>query len=157
MDWRSKWLSPSDSKVRTFDDIVTFIDAHKDYSIYVGCDSHKAKGHDDKYLFAIAICLISDHLQNKYFYSRGIHSREFITLQARLTEEVAFSAETVLKLAKYFPNRKITLHADSSCDMKNKSAKFTEMFRAWAKGIGCDFASKPDAWASSSVADKHSK
>ena len=157
MEWQSRWLSPSDSRTREFCEITNFIRANTGYSIYVGCDSHKSKNHKNKYLFAIAICLISDHLQNKYFYSRGIHSRDFTSLQERLTEELALSAETALKLIRFFPDRKITIHADSSQDFKNKSTQFTEMFRTWAIGIGCNFASKPDAWASSSVADKHSK
>jgi predicted RNase H-related nuclease YkuK (DUF458 family) len=157
MNWRSQWLSPSDKKIRKLSEVISFIKDNIDYSIYIGCDSHSAKNDDNKYIFAIAICLISDTLHNKYFYSRGIHSKSFISLQARLTEEVAFSAETALMLIKFFPSREITIHADSSQDIKNKSAKFTDMFKSWATGIGCSFASKPNAWASSSVADKHSK
>lgn len=160
MEWRSKWLSPSDSQVRNFDEIISFIRENENYSIYVGCDSHTAKGQNDKYLFAVVVCLIGsgpNHTGNRYFYSRGVHKRAFKTLKERLTEEVAFSAQVAMDINKIFPNKVITLHADSSKDKKNKSAQFTEMFRRWAMGIGCNFASKPDAWASTSIADKHSK
>lgn len=160
MEWRSKWMSPSDSRVRNFDEIISFIKENENYSIYVGCDSHSAKGENDKYLFAVVVCLISggpNTQGNKYFYSRGVHKRSFKTLKERLTEEVSFSAQVAMDLNKNFPNKIITLHADSSNDNKNKSAQFTEMFRRWAMGIGCNFASKPDAWASTSIADKHSK
>ena len=156
MDWRKRWLCPSDSYPRTFDQVIEKIKEYKDSSVYVGCDSHMAKGYEDRYLFAIAICILSS-TGNTYFYSRGIHTRKFISLQDRLTEEVSLSAETATQLMKVFPKKKITLHADSNIDSKHKSSKFTDMFRNWAIGIGCDFASKPDAWASSSIADKHSK
>ena len=158
MEWRSKWMSPSDSRVRTFKDIVSFIRSKTDHSIYVGCDSHAAKGTQNKYLFAVVICIISNASGgNRYFYCRGIHKKTFNSLKERLTEEVAFSAQIAIELNREFPNQKITLHADSSKDSKNKSAQFTDMFKNWAIGIGCNFASKPDAWASTSIADKHSK
>ena len=160
MEWQTKWMSPSDPRVRDFHEIISFIKSNENYSIYVGCDSHAAKGTQSKYLFAIVVCLISNNRSssgNKYFYSRGVHNRTFKTLKERLTEEVAFSAKIAMDINKIFPNKIITLHADSSNDSKNKSAQFTEMFRRWAMGIGCKFASKPDAWASTSIADKHSK
>ena len=156
MDWRKRWLCPGDSQSRTFDEVVQRIREYKDSSVYVGCDSHTAKGYQDRYLFAIAICILSSK-GNTYFYSRGVHIKKFSSLQERLTEEVALSVDTASQLMQYFPNKKITLHADSNTDAKHKSSKFTDIFRNWAKGIGCDFASKPDAWASSSIADKHSK
>lgn len=153
-------MSPSNAQVLDFDEVITFIRENDGYSIYVGCDSHSAKGENDKYLFAIVVCLISNGKNrkgNRYFYSRGIHKRKFSSLKDRLTEEVSFSAQVALDIKKIFPNKVITLHADSSKDKKNKSSQFTEMFKSWALGIGCKFASKPDAWASTSIADKHSK
>jgi len=156
MDWRKRWLYPGDSRSRTFEDVVRRIEEYEDSTVFVGCDSHTAKGFQDKYLFAIAICILSKN-GNTYFYSRGVHVKKFQSLQERLTEEVAFSVDVASRLMKLLPNKKITLHADSNVDAKHKSAKFTDIFRNWAQGIGCDFASKPDAWASSSIADKHSK
>ena len=156
MEWRKRWLCPRDSHPKTFEQVVENIKKYNKFSVYVGCDSHTAKGHEDKYLFAIAICVLSDE-GNTYFYCRGVHSKKFNSLQGRLTEEVALSADVATQLMKFFPKQKITLHADSNTDSKHRSSKFTELFKNWALGIGCDFASKPDAWASSSIADKHSK
>lgn len=157
MKWKDKWFSPSRSEPLSFEHVINSIEEKDDCDIYVGCDSHTAKGHDDKYLFAVVVCLISSSSHNKYFYSRGVHKRTFSSLQERLTEEVAFSAEIASKIIKKFPGRNITLHADSNNEPRHKSSKFTELFRNWARGIGCGFASKPDAWASSSIADRHSK
>lgn len=159
MDWMQKWFSPSDNHTRTLEEIIAFIRARENYSIYVGCDSHIAKGTKNKYLFAIAVCLIGKDSSsgNRYFYTRGIYSRPFDSLKERLTQEVSFSAEVAMKINHDLPNRTVTLHADTGSDHKAKSSKFTEAFRKWANGIGCEFASKPDAWASSAIADKHSK
>ena len=156
MKWREKWMSPRGAESKKIEEVVSEIKLRSNVSIFVGCDSHTAKGLQNKYLFAITICILSDE-GNTYFYSRGVHNRTFKTLKERLTEEVAFSSETAVSLMKYLPDHKITLHADSSKDSRNKSALFTDMFRSWAHGIGCEFASKPDAWASSSIADKHAK
>ncbi len=160
MEWKKRWMSPSDARVRNLDEIIEHIKSLDNHSIYVGCDSHAAKGAKNKYLFAIAICVISKENNskgNRYFYSRGVFSRTFSSLKERLTQEVAFSAEIASLLTSKLPSIDITLHADSGSDNKAKSAQFTETFRQWAIGIGCKFASKPDAWASSSIADRHSK
>jgi predicted RNase H-related nuclease YkuK (DUF458 family) len=158
MEWKSEWRSPSDSRIRHLDEILELIHHKTNHSIYVGCDSHAAKGYNNKYLFALVICLVSNEGKgNRYFYTKGIHSRTFKTLKERLTEEVALSAEIATQLNTKFPDRDITLHADSSSSTKHKSGQFTDMFKSWAIGIGCKFASKPDAWASSSIADRHSK
>ena len=156
MKWRKRWLTPRGSGTKKIIDVVEDISKRSNVSIYVGCDSHTAKGYNNKYLFAVTICILSDE-GNTYYYSRGVHNRTFSTLKERLTEEVSMSSETAVLLMEHFPHCRITLHADSSSDSRNKSSRFTDMFKSWAHGIGCDFASKPDAWASSSIADRHAK
>ena len=52
----------------------------------------------------------------------------------------------------------IELHIDvSPFYMKNGTSKFSDMLRGYVAGAGFECRVKPEAWASQSVADKHSK
>ena len=52
----------------------------------------------------------------------------------------------------------IELHIDvSPFQSKTATSKFSDMLRGYVTGAGFECKLKPDAWASQSVADKHSK
>ncbi len=76
----------------------------------------------------------------------------------RITSEVQKSIDVGLKILSYCPQVKIELHLDiSESDKNTKTSKFADMLVGYAKGIGFDCKIKPQAFAASSVADKHSK
>ena len=60
---------------------------------------------------------------------------------------------------KYKINPKnIELHMDvSPFTAGNGTSKYSDMLKGYVQGYGVDFKLKPDAWASQTVADKHSK
>ena len=52
----------------------------------------------------------------------------------------------------------IELHLDvSPFSAGNATSKFSDMLKGYVQGYGFDFRLKPNAWASQSIADKHSK
>ena len=52
----------------------------------------------------------------------------------------------------------IELHLDvSPFSAGNATSKFSDMLKGYVQGYGLDYRLKPDAWASQSIADKHSK
>ena len=56
------------------------------------------------------------------------------------------------------PRNKIELHLDvSPIESKTKTSKFSDMLKGYVNGAGFVCKIKPDAWASQSVADRHSK
>ena len=76
----------------------------------------------------------------------------------RITEEVQKSVNTGLKLLTFCPKIDIELHLDVSPEHKGEgTSKFSKMLVGYAKGSGFDCKIKPNAFAASSVADKHSK
>ncbi len=72
--------------------------------------------------------------------------------------EVQNSIDVGMELLHFCPQIKIELHLDVSSSQKNtKTSKFSDMLIGYAKGSGFDCKIKPEAFAASSIADKHSK
>ena len=77
-----------------------------------------------------------------------------------MTEEVRRSvelAEHVMEEYNIDPNF-FELHVDvSPFELKMATSKFSDMLSGYVSGAGFECRIKPNAWASQTVADKHSK
>lgn len=153
------WFTGSGNKI-SFEEIVDIILEHKEDNgkISVGTDSHIKK---QDCIFSLAICLYAGDSQNggRYFIKRTIiNKRKYPNLLQRILAEVQKSVELGLKLLEIIPILDIEIHLDvSGSDKNNGTSKFAEMLTGYAKGAGFDCRIKPNAYAASSVADKHSK
>jgi predicted RNase H-related nuclease YkuK (DUF458 family) len=153
--WRT-----GDGNTLSFDEVLTTIKAHvlKNGLIYVGTDSFISKS---KCTFASAICLHGAEGQRggKYFFRKVSFTREkFGGLVQRITQEVQQSIEIALMVTDDVPDAEIELHLDiSPANKQHGTSQFTDMLTGFAKGSGFNVKIKPNAWASQSVADKHSK
>ena len=127
-------------------------------SIYIGTDSYISK---DKCIFATAICLHGADGQRggNYFFRRVSFKREkFSELVQRIFKEVQESIELALTISENIPSAKIEIHLDvSPSDKGHKTSKLADMLTGYAASSGFEYKIKPHAWASQSVADKHSK
>ena len=57
-----------------------------------------------------------------------------------------------------FDPSSIELHLDvSPFGANNGTSKYSDMLKGYVQGFGVDYRLKPDAWASQTIADKHSK
>ena len=141
-------------------DILEALRAHGEANgrIYIGTDSYIEK---NKCAFATAICLHGAEGQRggKYFFRKVYYKRQnFPSLIQRILREVHDSIEIALNISEHIPTARIELHLDVSPSHKNNgTSKISEMVTGYAKSSGFDCKIKPDAWASQSVADKHSK
>ena len=86
--------------------------------------------------------------------------KKYSTLATRITEEVRRSIE----LAEHFmENHSVSpdmmeLHLDvSPFAAKEGTSRLSEMLKGYVQGYGFGCKLKPNAWASQSVADRHSK
>jgi len=125
--------------------------------IFIGSDSFIT---GDDCVFATAICLHGADNQpgGKYFFKRTRHSRKkFTELLVRILREVQDSVEISLEIAERFPNADLEIHVDVGTGESNKTNRFVSMLTAYAKSSGFSCKVKPYAWASASVADRHSK
>ena len=131
----------------------------KGSKIFIGTDSFVSKG---KTCFATAICLHSPNIISRYFFIKDNVKSQNNSLVARITEETSRSIQGgCLLMEEYgFSPDLIELHLDVSplnsvnC---NSTSKFSDMLKGYVQGYGFNYRLKPDAWASQSIADKHSK
>ena len=99
-----------------------------------------------------------EKLRNEYQIKRNKIKGLSIPLVARMTEEVHRSVETGMKLVEQGIKVKIEIHIDvSGPDASAATSKYSDMLTGYAKGAGFDAKVKPNSWASSAIADKHSK
>jgi predicted RNase H-related nuclease YkuK (DUF458 family) len=125
--------------------------------IYVGTDSHLTQ---DKFVFATVICMHNEEKRNggTYFYHKEkVKVGKFGSLVNRILHEVSKSVEVGLSLRENDVEN-IELHIDASPSTAgNATSRFSDMLAGFAKGAGFKFKIKPDAWSSSSIADRHAK
>jgi len=153
-----KWIS-GNGDTHDFFHIVKCIKTHvqNDGKIFVGTDSFVT---GDDCVFATAICLhgASGQKGGKYFFKRTHKSRKkFTELLVRILKEVQDSIDVSLNIAERFPDAHLEIHLDIGTGQNNKTSKFVNMLTAYAKSTGFKCKIKPYAWASASVADRHSK
>jgi len=154
-----RWFTGS-GYILTLEEISNKISEHlkNNKKIFIGSDSFTTK---KKVCFATAVCILSERKGGKYyFYKESAPTNQYVVLSVRITEEVRRSIE----LAEHFiENHNISpdmieLHLDvSPLSAKNRTSKFSEMLKGYVQGYGLSYKLKPNAWASQSVADRHSK
>lgn len=125
--------------------------------LFIGTDSFIEK---NKVTFASALCVYGPGQNSFYFFTKHrVNKRKYLNLATRITEEVS----RTITLADYFqktgiPNDLIEVHIDvSPFENKKATSRFSEGLRGYVMGAGYACKLKPNAWASQSVADRHSK
>jgi len=153
------WNSGSNIKV-DFSTIKRIIkdNVSKGAKLYIGSDSFVTR---KKVCFATAICLHSSITSGRYFFFReNVKINQFSQLSVRITEEVRRSVELAEKvmLDCGLKPEDIELHLDvSPFEKKTSTSKLSVMLKGYVQGAGFDCKIKPNAWASQTVADRHSK
>ncbi len=126
--------------------------------VFIGTDSFISK---NKVCFASAVCLHGGENTGRYFfYKEDIPKAQYTQLVSRITEETRRSVEIAcLFMDEYgIDPQKIELHLDvSPFGTNNGTSKYSDMLKGYVQGFGIDYRLKPDAWASQTIADKHSK
>lgn len=153
------WSTGSNKKI-DFYEILKIVKDHtvKGAKVFIGSDSFISQ---KQVCFASTICLYGPETQSRYFFFReNTPSKQYTALVSRITEETRRSVEIAcLLMDEYgFDPQNIELHLDvSPFSAGNATSKFSEMLKGYVQGHGFDYKLKPDAWASQSIADKHSK
>ena len=155
----SRWFSGSGYEI-DYEDLLETINQHttEGGAIYIGTDSFLTKNHC---IFATAICLHgakTSHSGKYYIHRNKASSKKFKSLLGRIMTEVEKTIFIAMELDKTCPDLIIELHLDISATNKpGETSKFSDMLTGYAKSTGFSCKIKPDSWASSAVADRHSK
>ena len=156
---KQNWVTGSGRQI-DFYDLLRLIREYvrKGAKIFIGSDSFISK---NKVCFASAVCLHGGEENGRYFfYKEFLPKQQFTQLVARITEETRRSVEIAcLFMDEYGVDpQNIELHLDvSPFGANNGTSKYSDMLKGYVQGFGVDYRLKPDAWASQTIADKHSK
>ena len=154
-----KWVTGSGDDIDFYD----LLNLSREYilkgsKLFIGSDSFIS---NKKTCFATAICLHGGSLGGRYFFFKDfVPKNHFMNLVSRITEETRRSVEIAAMLMEEysFDPGNIELHLDvSPFSANNGTSKYSDMLKGYVQGYGVDYRLKPDAWASQTIADKHSK
>lgn len=153
-----EWYDGEGSRV-TEENLFKEIDNHisRDGKVFVGTDSQlKAT----TCTFASAICLHGAKSQRggRYFFSKKKSDKKALhVLKWRIMKEVENSITIGLKILEKNPNADIEIHLDIGTTPRSKTRNLVDVMKGWTSSMGFKCKVKPHAWASASVADKHTK
>jgi len=157
-----KWFSPSGEQV-IWDDIKALIQGLRPDQLWVGTDSHLV---GQSFVFATALVIYKDadntpdrvrlYYVTRFKVPQKHYGSSKDALRRRLMDEVQSSVSLSLRIVSE-TGKKPIIHADLNPSEKYKSGKYAKALQNYVKGCGFDVEIKPNAWASSGVADKHSK
>jgi len=146
------WISP-DGKHHSIDDVISEISVES--KVFVGTDSQLVAG---QWQLATAICVYWEGRGGKFFYKKNKFNRSsFKSLEDRLMHEVYESVMTAELIKSQRPNIHVNIHADIASDPDSRSARLAKAAKSYISGMGYEPTIKPDAWASTTIADKFTR
>lgn len=152
------WFSGSGENI-SLQKIIEKVNNHSknNGTIFIGCDSQITR---DLCVYSTVICMhgADDQYGGYYFFKREKTNRKkYPTMILRLLREVELSIQIGYQILEHNPSADIEIHIDANSKKDQPTGKFAEMLMGYAKGAGFRCKIKPEAWASNSIADKHSK
>jgi predicted RNase H-related nuclease YkuK (DUF458 family) len=146
------WLSPDGLQVEMNDVIREIMD---DCKVFVGTDSQLVA---NQWQLATAICIYREGKGGKFFYKKEKLDRSsFKSLEDRLMREVYESVMTAEQIKSQRQSVDVNIHADIASDPDSRSSKLAKTAKSYISGMGYEPTIKPDAWASTTIADKFTR
>ena len=153
------WTSGSGHGV-AFEKVISHLspEISRGNNIFIGSDSFISQ---KKISFVTVVCFLHKSKGGKYFfYKEKVPTKKYPDLLTRISEETRRSIE----LAEFIKTnincnpKSIELHLDiSPTGTNHATSRFSDMLKGYVAGCGYPCKIKPNAWASQSVADRHSK
>lgn len=149
------WHNAKSEEV-TINSIFEFLSNVKNTStIHVGCDSHFVK---NKCIYAIVIAVLTPGKGGTYFFARKkLKRKNFLNMKLRLLREVENCLALADLISQKINRNDISVHLDINPNKLYKSSLVFTSATSWVKSQGYECIVKPDAWASSCLADAYAK
>jgi len=153
-----KWLTGS-GDIIDFNDMLGIIESYvgRDGKIFIGTDSQI---NTKNCTFVTAICLhgAAGSSGGRYFFYRTKDNiSRYKNLKVRIMQEVQRSIEIALHVIDKNPMSDVEIHLDIGSTERSKTRGYVDEFTGWTRSAGFSCKVKPEAWASASIADKHTK
>jgi predicted RNase H-related nuclease YkuK (DUF458 family) len=152
-----QWNS-GNGDVVSFSEIIEDVNLHTrdNGKVYIGADSQL---HADSCTFVTAICLHGGSKKtSRYYFKRETKKKyDCKNLRRRIDDEVSNAIDVFLYLTEKIPGIDVEVHIDIGSTERSRTRSFVDTITGWVKGMGATCKIKPDAWASASVADRHTK
>ena len=152
------WIDASTGRPILFDDIKKRIEEYtqRGGTIYVGADSML---HASTCSFASVIAFHSSELRvATYYYKKNkLKEEKFKDVKVKILHEVDLALEAAQLVIDSCPNAKLEVHVDISTKKQHLTSRLYSTVKGWVSGLGYNLKVKPDSWASSSIADWHTK
>lgn len=130
-------------------------DKNSSYKVVIGSDSQKIKGHGYDFVNALVIHRIGRG--GIYFYKRDLVDRK-MSLKERMYEEAILSlksAEDMLLLLKDIGIMKYNIEIHVDIGQNGETREVINELVGMVRGSGYEVKIKPDSFAASKVADRH--
>ena len=124
--------------------------------VYVGTDS-MMRGSQCIFVTVVAFHNNERNIAKYYYKKFKTTNTEYMNLKNKINEEVNLSVQAAQKITQFSPETPIELHVDIGKNKENKTRMMMSSVSGWVTGMGYDLKIKPYSWASSSIADNHTK
>jgi predicted RNase H-related nuclease YkuK (DUF458 family) len=146
----NEWLSPSGDEMDG-ESVLQML--NREGEIHVGSDSHLVGG---MWLFATAVCVYNEGKGGAFCYRRvKFPKASFKGLYDRLMQETTLSILAAEEI-KTLVEKRVTIHADVATS-DTASSRYRGQVESFIKSMGFPVVTKPESWASSSIADKKAR
>lgn len=154
---KSSWISANGS-VKSDEEFATVIkkSVSEGCKVYVGTDS-MLRGSNCNFATVVAFHNNDIRVANYHYKRFNIKNSEYMNLKSKITEEVSLAIQAAQFVNNLCPNISIEVHVDIGKNNINKTKKLLPMVTGWVSGMGYILRVKPESWASSSIADNHTK
>lgn len=152
------WKSGSKLDVKD-NELTNILKTHIDRKgkVIIGTDSMLT---NDKFIFVNAICLYGKDspFHGRYFYQRYVDKNEGNkNLLVRLFKETTDSIQIANEIKNINDKAEIEIHMDVNSNSKFLSGKYSSAIIGYITGVGFKYKIKPDSYAASAVADRHTR
>jgi uncharacterized protein len=158
VDLKGVWHTGSGNQI-SISEIISEIEKYiaDGGKIFIGTDSQLKS---DECVFVTAICMHGNFTKKyaSYFFkkTREKNSSDKI-LRERIMKEVKRSLDISMFLLEKHPDADIEVHVDIGRTQRSATRTLVDSITGWLSGTGVGCKIKPNSWASSAVADQHTK
>lgn len=158
LEQQAHWCNEDGSKLNDDDLAVKILDyAKTGGTIYVGADSMYNNERGCYFASVIAFHNRKPDIADYFYKTIKIKSEKYKSLKIKILEEVNLALQAANLVSAIYEDADIEVHIDIGTRKINLTRTLYDSVRGWVVSSGYRLKIKPYSWASSSIADWHTK